>query len=211
MFERSAHMRLGRVFFFRIAVKMPREIALAVVAHAIAQNQIVHASADIDRVDLHVPEMRESSVDAGKRGIEALGAANKLACGEPSDFQSGGIKRKDAKKQSSEKKPSSDRLQASRLCVFALSPEKKAASPGEGTRLFGMFGFARDGSAGAGVYQAAARRPLARAGSNQSEGADSGANSGHSSASSVRRFSRARAMRLFTVPTLMPRACAISS
>jgi hypothetical protein len=60
------------------------------------------------------------------------------------------------------------------------------------------------------------RRPLAAtcprpAGSNHPAGSLSRENSGHSSASCLRRRSRARAIRLFTVPTLIPSSAAISS
>jgi hypothetical protein len=47
--------------------------------------------------------------------------------------------------------------------------------------------------------------------SNQSLGSASCENSGQALASRSRRLIRARAMRLFTVPTLSPSACAISS
>ena len=61
------------------------------------------------------------------------------------------------------------------------------------------------------VHGRLASRPLVRFGSNQSEGTESGANSGQAWARSARRLIRARAMRLFTVPTLIPSASAISA
>jgi hypothetical protein len=50
-----------------------------------------------------------------------------------------------------------------------------------------------------------------RTGSNQSRGNESSIMPGHDLARRIRRLPRARAIRLFTVPTLMPRAAAISS
>ena len=52
--------------------------------------------------------------------------------------------------------------------------------------------------------------PEDRAESNHSRGEASGENSGHAWTSSTRRLLRARAMRLFTVPMLMPKVRAIS-
>lgn len=60
--------------------------------------------------------------------------------------------------------------------------------------------------------QAIVGRPyVACDGRNQSPASASPANSGKDSVNRARRFSRARAMRLFTVPTLIPKFSAISS
>ena len=47
----------------RRAVKKTSEIAFPIICHAVAQNQIVHPATDVDRVDLHIPMMRQ---DRGK-------------------------------------------------------------------------------------------------------------------------------------------------
>ena len=60
-------------------------------------------------------------------------------------------------------------------------------------------------------FQADAMLPRGAANSNQEEGEEVESNSGQAAARSSRRFSRARDIRLLTVPTLRPRASAISS
>jgi hypothetical protein len=62
-----------------LAVQVAHEAALAVVAHAVAQDEIVHAPADVDRVDLDVAVMSERCGYARKGLIEAEGAPQKSA------------------------------------------------------------------------------------------------------------------------------------
>ena len=60
------HTRAGLAF---VPMQMPREIALAIAGDAIAQNQIMHAPADIDRIDLDVAVVRERGGDVRMRSI----------------------------------------------------------------------------------------------------------------------------------------------
>ena len=65
-----------------VAVEMAHEIALAVAGHAVAQDKIVHAPADVDRVDLHVAVISEGRGDVGVRCIEPEDAAKEAAGNE---------------------------------------------------------------------------------------------------------------------------------
>ena len=49
------------------------EIAFAVACDAVAQDQVVHASADVDRVDLHVAVVGEGGGEIGCRRREQQG------------------------------------------------------------------------------------------------------------------------------------------
>jgi hypothetical protein len=59
---------------------MPHEIALAVASDAIAKDEIVHPTADVDRVDLNITEMFEGMVDASDRFIEQHSTTVKTTC-----------------------------------------------------------------------------------------------------------------------------------
>ena len=74
MFEGEALVGGERIF---VAVQMPHEFAFAVARHTVAENVIVHASADVDRVNLHVPVMRENRGDVGDGLVEENGAPMK--------------------------------------------------------------------------------------------------------------------------------------
>ena len=52
------------------AMKVPHEIAFAIGHDAIAQNEIVHPSAYVDRIDLHITVVTQRRRDAGQRRIE---------------------------------------------------------------------------------------------------------------------------------------------
>jgi hypothetical protein len=64
---------------------MAHEIALAIAGDAVAQNEIVHAAADIDRIDLHTAEVTQRGGEVGQGRIEMLHPAEKAPCGEWSD------------------------------------------------------------------------------------------------------------------------------
>lgn len=72
----------GRERRIGAAVEMAHEIALAVTGDAVAQDEIVHASADVDRIDLHETVMRERGGDVGRRLIEQETGAGETARGE---------------------------------------------------------------------------------------------------------------------------------
>lgn len=52
------------------------QCALAVVRDTVAQNEVVHAAADVDRVDLHVAVMGEGGGDVRRGGVEQQRAAH---------------------------------------------------------------------------------------------------------------------------------------
>jgi len=64
-----------------VAVEKTHEIALAITSDAIAQDQIVHASADVDRINLHVAVVGESRGQIGRGRREQERAADKRAGG----------------------------------------------------------------------------------------------------------------------------------
>ena len=63
-----------------ITMQMPHEIALAVAADAMAQDVIVHATADVDGINLHKAQMIERRADIRKTGIKAGGLPHEAAC-----------------------------------------------------------------------------------------------------------------------------------
>jgi len=74
VFERPALVG-GQRFF--VAVQMAHKIALVMAGHAVAEDVVVHASANIDRIDLHVAEVSENGGDVGGGLIERHGMAVK--------------------------------------------------------------------------------------------------------------------------------------
>ena len=46
-----------------VSMQMAHEVALAMTGHAIAENVVVHAAADVDRVDLYITEMIDHGAD----------------------------------------------------------------------------------------------------------------------------------------------------
>jgi len=63
------------------AMHMPHEIALAIAAYTRAQNMIVHATADIDGIDLHKTQMIERRARISKSGIQTSGLPHETARG----------------------------------------------------------------------------------------------------------------------------------
>jgi hypothetical protein len=62
-----------------VAVEVAHEVALAVARHAVAEDEVVHAAAHVDRVDLHVGVVREGGGDVGRGGVEEHRAAVEAA------------------------------------------------------------------------------------------------------------------------------------
>jgi len=178
-----------------VVVEVAHEVAFAVVADAVAENEIVHATADVDGVDLHVAEVGEGGGDVGDGFVEQDGAAREAA----------GLKRReDERSRSHGRTPTvSGKVQKTSRAARGSAAVMREQQP----VVINALTEKRCDQA-----HAICGRPYgARDGRNHSPGAAPGANSGQASARSVRRFSRARAMRLLTVPTLMPRVAAISS
>ena len=73
----------------RLTVKMAHEIAFAVSDDPVAQNKIVHAATHIDRVDLHVTEVREGGAEVGRGLGEQKRAVDEAAGFGRSEFQRG--------------------------------------------------------------------------------------------------------------------------
>ena len=76
MFKCEARLGGERLIF---AVNVAHQIAFAIVGHAVAQDQIVHAPADIDRVDLHESVVIKRGGDIGSGLIEKQGPLHKPA------------------------------------------------------------------------------------------------------------------------------------
>jgi len=62
---------------------------LAITGDAIAQDEIVHATADVERVDLDVAQMRQGRSGIGERLIQAERAAQEAAGDRRRDMQRG--------------------------------------------------------------------------------------------------------------------------
>jgi len=60
-------------------MQVAQQVALAISSHAIAQDEIVHPSANVDRIDLNKPAMRQCGGDIGRGGIEEQSTAMKAA------------------------------------------------------------------------------------------------------------------------------------
>ena len=63
------------------------QITLAVAGDAIAQDQVVHPAADIERVDLHVAEVGEGRRHVGPRRVEQERPTEKSAGGQAGDLE----------------------------------------------------------------------------------------------------------------------------
>jgi hypothetical protein len=74
----EGHAGLGRVRTV-VAVQVPHEVALAIARHAGAQDEVVHATADVDGVDLHVAVVRERGAYVGGGRAEQRRVAVKSA------------------------------------------------------------------------------------------------------------------------------------
>lgn len=55
---------------FARALKASREIPLTITGNSMPQDVILHAPADVDRVDLHEPQMVQRGSDACETGIK---------------------------------------------------------------------------------------------------------------------------------------------
>lgn len=65
------------------------QAALAVVPDTVAEDEVVHAPGDIDRVDLDVVVVGEGGGDAGCWRVEQQGAAHEPAGGDRGDGERG--------------------------------------------------------------------------------------------------------------------------
>ena len=63
------------------AMHMPHEIALTIASHTMSQNVIVHATADIDGIDLHKTQMIERRARISKSGIQTSSLPHETARG----------------------------------------------------------------------------------------------------------------------------------
>ena len=76
MFKCEARLGGERLIF---AVNVAHQIAFAIICHAVAQDQVVHATADIDRIDLHETVMIKRGGDIRSGLIEKQGPLHKPA------------------------------------------------------------------------------------------------------------------------------------
>ncbi|MEY3773801.1 MAG: hypothetical protein RLZZ129_581 [Verrucomicrobiota bacterium] len=63
----------------RLTVDVAHEVALAVAGDAVAEDEVVHAAADVDRINLHEAVVREGGGDIGGRGIQQQRPAHEAA------------------------------------------------------------------------------------------------------------------------------------
>jgi hypothetical protein len=68
-------------------VHVPHQVAHAVTGDAVAQDEVVHAPADIDRIDLHVPVVAERRVDPGRGRIKQQRPAHEAPRRGRGDFE----------------------------------------------------------------------------------------------------------------------------
>ena len=81
MVLKSAMFRLAQWRRALCPVEEAHQVSLAVAGHAIAQDEIVHATRDIDRVDLDVAVVRKCRADVGMWSIQAQGGMREAAGG----------------------------------------------------------------------------------------------------------------------------------
>ena len=62
------------------AMHMPHQILLAITAHTMPQDVILHATADIDRIDLHKPQMPQRRCHIGKRTVQTRRPDHEASC-----------------------------------------------------------------------------------------------------------------------------------
>jgi len=74
------------------AVEVALQVVLAIAGHAVAEDEVVHAAAHVDGVELHVAVVRERGSDVGERRVEPEGAAKEAAGGLGGGGQHGGIR-----------------------------------------------------------------------------------------------------------------------
>ena len=70
-----------------VAVQMAHEVAFTMPGHAVAEDVVVHAAADIDRIDLHKTELIEYRSDVRRGLIEQDGAAVKTPGQQRGNFE----------------------------------------------------------------------------------------------------------------------------
>src|SRR5688500_7479374 len=68
-----------------LAVQEAHEVAFTIAENSIAQNQVVHRPADIERINLHVAVMVECGGDRRMRGLERVRASEEQARGPRTD------------------------------------------------------------------------------------------------------------------------------
>ncbi|MEJ1972301.1 MAG: hypothetical protein WDM96_07510 [Lacunisphaera sp.] len=73
-----------------LAMQVAHQVAFAVVADAIAQDQIMHPAADVDRVDLDIAVMGEGGGEIGRRLVQQQGAPHEATGGGGIDGERGG-------------------------------------------------------------------------------------------------------------------------
>jgi hypothetical protein len=66
-------------------VQMPHEDSHLIVFHPVAQDQIMHATTDVDRIDLDVTEMGESRSRIGNRNVPSHRPPCEAARGQRGD------------------------------------------------------------------------------------------------------------------------------
>ena len=90
MFEGAAFGRRER----RLRpVDISQQVALAVTRDPVAQDEIMHAPADVDRVDLHVAVVGEGGAHVGHGSVEQQRPAHKTAGGQGGDLERRGQRR----------------------------------------------------------------------------------------------------------------------
>jgi hypothetical protein len=69
-----------------IPVQVPHQFAFAIAVDAIAEDEVVHPAADIDRVDLNVTQVSQGGRHIRRRGVEEQGPAEETAGDGGRDF-----------------------------------------------------------------------------------------------------------------------------
>ena len=67
-------LALGGGQHFSLTMQVAHQAAFAVVLHAVAEDEVVHAPGDIDGVDLDVAMVGEGGGDVGSRRVEQTAA-----------------------------------------------------------------------------------------------------------------------------------------
>src|SRR5687767_7245723 len=77
MFERDQSFAWQCNF---IPVQMSHQVTLAVAKHAVARDEVMHPTANVNRVNLQKPEMVDDWPDSRRRGTEEERAPHETAC-----------------------------------------------------------------------------------------------------------------------------------
>jgi hypothetical protein len=59
---------------------MPHQVTLAILSHPVAGDEVMHPAANINRVNLQIPEMVDDRPDGRRRRIEQKRAPHETAC-----------------------------------------------------------------------------------------------------------------------------------